>query len=189
MKPSIELINSCIKGKEKAQYELFKLCFPYLMSISMRYHKNEEDALHVLNIAFYKILSNIGSHKQESSFKAWARTIMVNTIITEHRKNVKYKTTMAPVDFAMENGSLEDWEFDEINEKINSDFLLDKMNELEEPERTVLNLYVIEGYNHKEIAEMLDFPEGTSKWHLSKARKNLKRILTKVIELNKALLL
>lgn len=160
-----------------------------MMSIAIRYHQNEEDALHVLNLAFYKVLTKIETHETSSSFKAWVRTILINTIISEHRKNHNYKNFMAPTDFEAETGSLQDWEYDEINEQLSVDFIRQKMQELDEPQRTIINLYVVEGYNHKEIGEMLEIPVGTSKWHLSNARKTLKKVLSKAIDISKAMML
>lgn len=189
MNPGNQLINSCKKGNKKAQSELFRLCFPYLMSIAIRYHKNEEDALHVLNLAFYKILTKLDQFNLENSFKAWCRTIILNTIISEFRKHKEYIQTMAPTDFVMEEGNLQDWEFDEINDQIDASYLRAKMEELGEPQKTILNLYAVDGYSHKEISNLLKIPEGTSKWHLSQARKKLKDLLTKSIRHTKAIML
>jgi RNA polymerase sigma factor (sigma-70 family) len=183
LKPTIHLISACIKGKKKAQHDLYRLCFPYLMSISVRYHNNEQDAINVLNEAFFKILTKLGQFNIENSFKAWCRTILINTIISEHRKNKAYINSMAPTDFEMETGSLEGWEYDEINEQIDADFLQSKIDELKEREKTIFNLFALEGYSHKEISKLMDLPEGTSKWHLSKARKKLKAIVLRAIEL------
>ena len=189
MKPTTHLIKSCLKGKQKAQSELYRLCFPYLMSIAVRYHHNQEDAVNVLNLAFYKIITKLKQFNIENSFKAWCRTILVNTIISEFRKNQTYIKSMSPTDFEMEQGNLANWEFDEINETIDAEHLRTKMEELVEPEKTILNLFVIDGYSHKEIAIMLSIPEGTSKWHLSNARKNLKQKLTTAIHHNTAITL
>src|SRR5438552_16602854 len=80
------LINRCIKGERKAEYELFKLCFSYLMSICIRYTRQQEKAKEVLNMGFYKVITNLKKYDQAQPFKPWLRRVMINTLINEYKK-------------------------------------------------------------------------------------------------------
>jgi len=91
-----KLIGDCINRDRRAEYELYKLTFSYLMSICIRYTKNEDRAKEVLNIGFLRIITNLDKYKTEVPFKAWIRRVMINTLINEfkkekiHYKNVEY---------------------------------------------------------------------------------------------------
>src|SRR5688572_1334106 len=87
MKPETELINRCIKRDAKAEYALYKECYPMLMPICSRYGRQEDDAVDLLNRGFYKILSNLGAYDQDKPFDKWAKSILINTIIDEFRAN------------------------------------------------------------------------------------------------------
>lgn len=157
------------------------------MSICLRYHRNQEDARHVLNKAFFQILKNIGSYNLENSFEGWIKRIMVNTIINEYRSTKSYKSLLKPIDFQEEHVYLNEWEYDHLNDQIAVDALLELINQLPENEKQVLNLYAIDGYTHKEIGQLLSIPEGTSKWLLSNARKRLKKQLEKSVDMRKTM--
>ena len=176
-----ELIKRCIKNDERAQNQLFKLCFPLLMGICMRYYNNEPDALNALNKGFYRILTKLKQHDTTKQFEAWAKRIMITTILNELKANKKNKDHYKPVDFD-DPINHNDHNFDHINEQINADAILDLIRELPEKEKEVLNLYAIDGYNHKEISALIDIPEGTSKWLLSSARKKLTQSMAKLIK-------
>lgn len=171
------LIDACIKGDRKAEYELYKASFSYLMSICIRYTRNPEKAKEVLNLGFYKILSNLGRYNNEIPFKPWARKVMINTLINEYKKekihyaNVQYVEEYYETDdFAEMNGALT---------KINVEQIYAFIAKLPPASQQVFNLYFIDGYKHKEIAELLSITEGTSKWHLNAAREKLKEMLLK----------
>ena len=171
-----ELIKACIKGNEQAHYKLFKACFPYMMSIAVRYVHCEQDAQSLVNEAFYKIVSNLKKFESEGSFKPWARRILVNTIINEFRKNEKHKSNLSYVD-ELSTVPIQDNQCHYWSKESDVKEILAMMRKLPEKEFTVLNLYAIEGYNHREISEMLEIPEGTSKWLLSNARNSMSEIL------------
>jgi RNA polymerase sigma factor (sigma-70 family) len=177
------LIAQCIKQDRKAEYELYKQSYSYLMTICMRYSRDKDSASEMLNAGYLKILKNLASYKPEIPFKAWIRRIMVNTLIDEYRKNKRERQKITYVEEYYDNA-----DFSEVNEalsKINYNQLLQEITKLPEATRKVFNLFAIDGYSHKEIGIMLEISEGTSKWHLNAARQKLKEyietsVLTKV---------
>lgn len=177
------LIALCIKHDRKAEYELYKESYSYLMSICMRYSRDKDTASELLNVGYLKILKNLTTYKPEISFKAWIRRIMINTLIDEYRKNKRERERITYVDEYFDSS-----DYSEVNEalaKLNCKQILDEINKLPEATKKVFNLFVIDGYSHKEIGEMLNISEGTSKWHLNSARQKLKevieqKVLTKV---------
>lgn len=167
-----QLIARCIKHDRKAEYELYKLSYSYLMSICMRYSKDRDSASEALNNGYLKILKNLETYRPEIPFKAWIRRIMVNTLIDEYRKNKRDREHVTYVEDYYETSG-----FAEVNEalsRINCRQILEEINKLPEATKKVFNLFVIDGYSHKEIGDMLDISEGTSKWHLNAARQRLK---------------
>ena len=178
-----KLIALCIKHDRKAEYELYKLSYSYLMSICMRYSKDKDTASEILNMAYLKILTNISTYKPEIPFKAWIRRIMVNTLIDEYRKNKREREKVSYVEEYFDTS-----DFSETNEalsKFNCKQIYEEIDKLPEASKNVFNLFVIDGYSHKEIGEMLGISEGTSKWHLNAARQKLKdhiegNILTRI---------
>jgi RNA polymerase sigma factor (sigma-70 family) len=170
-----QLIALCIKQDRKAEYELYKVVYSYLMSICMRYSRDKDSASESLNRGYLKILNNLSSYKPEIPFKAWIRRIMVNTLIDEYRKNKREREKMTYVEEYYDSS-----DFSEVNEalsRINYKHILDQINLLPEATKKVFNLFAIDGYSHKEIGEMLNISDGTSKWHLNAARQKLKEYI------------
>lgn len=181
-----ELIKACIAKKRKAQFQLYKLCYGILMSVCFRYENNKEDAEFLLNKAFYKILTKLESYSEQVPFEAWIRRIAINTAIDEYRKNQRSKLDF--VEEPQQVSPLNQLDYNEADKKFDAEELLNLVKKLPPASQRVFNLYVIDGFNHKEIAEKLDMSEGTSKWHLSSARKKLKELMQKMMN-NVALLL
>lgn len=177
-----KLITLCIKQDRKAEYELYQLSYNYLMSICLRYSRDKDSASQSLNMGYLKILKNLRSYKPEIPFKAWIRRIMVNTLIDEYRKNKRQSDKVTYVETYFDNTN-----YSEVNEalsKINCKQIYEHINKLPEATKKVFNLFVIDGYSHKEIAEMLDISEGTSKWHLNAARQKLKAEIENTVLMN-----
>ena len=173
-----QLINDCIDRDRKAEFQLYKVCYSYLMSICMRYTRNPDKAAEVLNIGFLRILTHLDKYKPEVPFKAWIRRIMINTLINEYKKEKKHYDAVLYVEDLYETDK-----FSEINEgisKINADQIYELISTLPPASQQVFNLYFVDGFKHKEIAEMLDISEGTSKWHLNAAREKLKKMLKNI---------
>ncbi len=170
-----ELIALCIKQDRKAEYELYKQSYSYLMSICMRYSKDKDTASEILNMGYLKILRNLTSYKPEIPFKAWIRRIMVNTLIDEYRKNKREKEKVTYVEEYYDNVDYSD--VNEALSRINCSQIFEYVNQLPEATKKVFNLFVVDGFSHKEIGDLLDISEGTSKWHLNAARQKLKELI------------
>lgn len=174
-----QLIKDCINRNRRSEYELYKLTYSYLMSISIRYTRNQDLAKEYLNVGFLKILSNLEKYKEEIPFKAWIRKIMINTLIDEYRKQKKHIEVIDYVDYHYDNS-----DYAELNsalDHINTNDIYKLITQLPPMAQQVFNLFVIDGYSHKEIGEILNIEEGTSKWHLNSARTKLKEILEQMV--------
>ncbi len=167
----IALVNGCISNSRKAQEVLYKQFYGPMLSICLRYTRNEEDAIEVLHNGFLKVYKNIHTYNAaKASLYTWIRTIVVHTAIDFIRQKGKFQT------IELEKAEEPAIDADAI-QRMSSQELLQLVQQLSPATRTVFNLYVIEGYNHREIANLIGISEGTSKWHLSEARKQLKQLL------------
>src|SRR5688572_22086460 len=108
-----QLIASCIRHERKAEYELYRLSYSYLMSICMRYARDRDRAAEMLNMGYMKILTNLHTYRPEVPFKAWIRRIMVNTLIDEYRKLKREKEKVTYVEEYYDNS-----DFSEVNEAV-----------------------------------------------------------------------
>lgn len=180
MRVAESLLERCRKGERKAQFELYKDCYSFLMSICSRYEKNKADAEALLNFAFYKILTNLQHFdSQKLPFDSWCRRITINTLIDEFRK--KQKDQHQFVDQLENHVPLTTMDYNEADQKFDAEDLEQMIRNLPTVSQKVFNLYIVDGYSHKEIAEMLTITESTSKWHLSFARKTIKTMLLKIM--------
>jgi len=171
------LIEACIKGERKAEYDLYKATYSYLMSICVRYTRSSDRAKEVLNIGFLKILTNLERYNTEIPFKPWIRKVMINTLINEYKKEKVHTGNLEYIE-----GYHESDQYSEINHaitKINVEQIYIFISKLPPASQQVFNLYYIDGYKHREISGMLNISEGTSKWHLNSAREKLKEMLSK----------
>lgn len=143
-----------------------------MMSICLRYTRNSEDAIEVLHNAFLKVYKNIHTYQSsKASLYTWIRTIVVHTAIDFIRQREKLFTKV-------ELEKVEDPHIDsDAIQKMSARELLKLVQQLPTATQAVFNLYVVEGYNHREIGNLLGISEGTSKWHLSQARKQLQKLL------------
>lgn len=168
-----QLIALCIRRDRKAEYELYKNTYSYLMSICLRYTRDKDNASEILNVGFMKILTNLEKYNLAIPFKVWIRKIMVNTLIDEYRKTKREKERVMYVEEYYDSASYS--EANEAISKFDCKQIYDLINQLPEATKQVFNLFVIDGYAHKEIADMLGISEGTSKWHMNAARQKLKQ--------------
>jgi len=173
-----EIIEGCKKGKRKAQDELYRRYSASMLGISMRYSTNVSEAEDALQEAFIRIFKYIVNFegRREGSLSAWIKTIVVNTTLSHNRNNKKHHYT-EDIDDVQVGDDPEPFIEDEDNAKRQQQKVLKAIQQLPVGYRTVLNLYVVEGYTHKEIAEILEISENTSKSQLSKARRYLKKLL------------
>ena len=167
-----EIIAGCIKGERKAQEQLYKNYYEAMASLCMRYTKNEQDAVEVLNNGFLKVFLNIYRYEPgKASLYTWIRTIVINSCLDF----LKLKEKKIIHDELIE-AEVVHIDAEAIN-KMKTTELLYFIRQLPAATKAVFNLYVMEGYNHKEIAAIAGISEGTSKWHLSEARKKLQRMI------------
>jgi RNA polymerase sigma factor (sigma-70 family) len=167
-----ELIEGCKKNNRKAQELLYKKFYEAMSSLCIRYISNQQDAMQVLNDGFLKVFKNIDSYSPyKAGLYTWIRKIIINTALDFLRKKpLLYSRDLSGIE---EGSSIEN----SIIQKMNADDLLNTIKQLPPATQLVFNLYTVEGFNHREIAEMLNISEGTSKWHLSDARRELKQMI------------
>ncbi|MEZ4958031.1 MAG: RNA polymerase sigma factor [Saprospiraceae bacterium] len=182
--PTHNMVNEQLRldaqrGDRRAQYQLYQRCFNVLMSVCMRYRKSEEEAAAMVNMGFLKIIQNLGKYQEPVPFEAWIRRIMINTLIDDFRKNRKVNELIENRDFSDTDNQKGLVEFNTADLDFDASDLEAMIHQLPSMSRKVFNLYAIDGYTHKEIGELLDISDGTSKWHLSFARSKLKEMMEK----------
>jgi RNA polymerase sigma factor (sigma-70 family) len=170
--PSADLLTKAFNYDRKSQLDLYKICYPVLVSVARRYRNNEEDHLTLVNNAFIKIIQNLDKYK-DAYFFSWIKRIMTNEVIDDYRRNKKYNTLFQHDALIESNDAV----IPEVEFTINEAYLNKLMLQLPESTRVVFNLFVVDGYSHREIGEQLGISEQTSKWHTKIARKKLKELL------------
>lgn len=166
------IIDGCRKGSRTAQEKLYRSYYRAMVSLCLRYTRNEADAVEVLNNGFLKVFKNIQRYEPaQASLYTWIRTVVVNSCLdfikarnmqTAHQELTEAVEVHVPA---------------EAVSRMKAADLLELVRKLPPATRAVFNLYVMEGYNHKEIAQLLKITAGTSKWHLSEARKSLQQMI------------
>jgi RNA polymerase sigma-70 factor (ECF subfamily) len=181
--PVENLINGCLSGESKSQELLYRRFYGFAMGICVRYCNYREEAVEVLNDGFLKAFTNLKNFDVTNRFEPWLKRILVNCSIDYYRKAKKHYYH----DDVTAARSLETTTATPVG-TLNHEELLRLVSGLPLGYRTVFNLYVIEGYSHKEIAEMMQIAEGTSKSNLSRARETLRKYIrmeeTHVLKMN-----
>lgn len=171
-----QLIKKVLQGNSQAQKAFYDLFASKMYGVALRYARDRDEANDILQEGFVKVFSNLSSFRNEGSLEGWVRRTVVNTAINYYKKQVKHRNA-ADFDMVM---IFEESEVVSAVDQMSANELLEKINELPDGYRTVFNLNIIEGYTHKEIGEMLDISENTSKSQLARARSYLqKRIIKK----------
>ncbi|HMV09140.1 MAG TPA: sigma-70 family RNA polymerase sigma factor [Cyclobacteriaceae bacterium] len=167
-----ELIQGCRRGDRAAQKRLYDTFSPKMYALCCRYVKDSMEAEDVLVTAFTKILDKIDQYKSEGSFEGWIRRVVVNEALTwlRRNRNMYLELELEAADYEPDYKSLSD--------HLEAEDLMTMINELPSGYRIVFNLYAIDGYSHKEIADQLGISENTSKSQLSRARAYLQKLLT-----------
>lgn len=162
-----QLIAGCKNNDGKAQEQLYKLFAAKFFGVCLKYSVNYAEAEDNLQDGFLIIFKKIDQFNFKGSFEGWAKRIMINNALQKYRSGVRF-LEIVNEDIAEE----ETLELDDEN--ISLDFLMGIIQELPDRYRLVFNLYVLDGYSHKEISEMLDITTGTTKSNLARARMILK---------------
>lgn len=165
-------IQQCIAGCRKSQKELYDTFSSKMFVICLRYTKNQTDAEDVLQEGFVKLFKNLDKYRGDGSFEGWIRRIFVNTAIEHIRKN---KTTMHDISDGIEN-SVKDNYANALDNLFEKDIYQIASN-LSDGYKTVFNMYAVEGYSHKEIANHLGITESTSKSQFSRAKAILRNLI------------
>ena len=168
-----ELIKGCVREDVHCQKQLFELYAGKMMAVCKRYSRHRLEAEDMLQEAFVKVFDNLDKFAFKGSFEGWIKRITVNTALQKYRKKKVYDIS--------NEAQIEDAEVEIEETNVPLDFLLKIIQELPDRYRLVFNLYVLDGYSHKEIADMLGISDGTSKSNLARARMILK---TKVTDYN-----
>ncbi len=171
-----EFIQACSNKESWAMKILYEEFYPDMYPVCLRYASCESDALDILHDAFIKVFKNIDKYKAGTSLKAWIKRIMVNASIDYYRKETRRRTSDIDEVIGVSDHS------PDVISHISEEELLDSLQELSPAYRSVFNLYIIEGYSHKEIAAKLDISESTSRSNLVKARNKLKELLCRRVE-------
>ncbi len=161
-----KLIQKCKKQDIKAQEELYRLYAQRLFGVCLKYSTNYQQAEDNLQDGFITIFKKISQYQDKGSFEGWMKRIIINTALQKYRKE-KY------LDIINED-LLEEQEIEIDEEDLPVDFLLKLIQELPPRYREVFNLYVLDGYSHKEISALLNISQGSSKSNLARARGILK---------------
>jgi RNA polymerase sigma-70 factor (ECF subfamily) len=159
-----DLLEGCRKEDRKMQYELYQRFAPKMFGVCLRYAGNTEEAEDILQEGFIKVFRKISSFRGEGSFEGWIRRIFVNTAIEHFRR----KTYLQPITEKEENTV--EAQYLTILDSLAEKDIISLVQQLSPGYRTVFNMYVVEGYTHKQIADMLGISEGTSKSQLSRAK-------------------
>lgn len=166
------IVKACKAGDISAFEQLYKRYYRVLFVVALRYSRGREEAEDILQDAFIKIFNNLDSYTGSGSFEGWMKRIVQNTAINHYRGTLKFDLHV----------TLDDYH--EVAEETISDFewmdakqILALLSKLPEGYRMIVNLYYIDGYKHREIAELLHISEGASKSQLFKAKAYLKKLL------------
>ena len=162
-----QLIEQCKKGDRQAQEQLYKLFESKLFCVCLKYSRNKTDAEDNLQDSFVTIFNKIYQYNFKGSFEGWIKKITINTVLQKYRKESV---------FDIVHDDIEDNVVTDIDEDdLTLDYLLGIIQKLPDRYRLTFSLYVLDGYSHKEIAQMLEINEGTSKSNLARARAILKK--------------
>jgi len=170
-----DLVKQCLLDSRKHQEYLYRLYADDMYNACLMYTNSEEDACDVLQEGYIRVFRYLKTFQFESSLKTWTRRIIINTAINHYRKMKKEQEVEIPLTEGMDAALCDDV-FDEMG----ASEIIQLVNQLPEKAKMVLKLYAIEGYKHREIADMMEITEGTSKSQLNRAKELLKEMLKKI---------
>jgi RNA polymerase sigma factor (sigma-70 family) len=160
-----DFIERCLNNDPKSQGELYKRFAPKMFGICLRYTRNRMEAEDILQEGFIKVFRYLKDYRNDGSLEGWVRRTMVNTAINFYNKKAKYQK-----DISLDKTEPINHDEESAIDKMSAKELLEYIQELPDGYKMVFNLSIIEGYTHKEIGEMLNISENTSKSQLSRAR-------------------
>lgn len=170
-----QIREGCVKGDRRYQQMLYNMFSAKMFSVCLRYANEYNSAQDLLQEGFVKVFKNIEKFRGEGSFEGWVRRIFVNTAIEHYRKQVNL--------YALHDSEAKGYEHYDGNalETLKHEDIMKMIQKLSDGYRTVFNLYVVEGFSHKEIGDMMGISEGTSKSQLARARYLLQKMITETV--------
>ncbi|PKD21727.1 RNA polymerase subunit sigma-70 [Salegentibacter salinarum] len=172
-----KLILQCKKQDIRAQEKLYRMYSGKLFGLCLKYSNNYQQAEDNLQDGFMTIFNKIDQYEDKGSFEGWMKRIVINTTLQKHRKEKYFEI--------INENQLEDPVVEIDDDEITTDFLLESIQELPERYRQIFNLYALDGFSHKEIADMLNISVGSSKSNLARARNILKEKIENHLNDNK----
>jgi RNA polymerase sigma-70 factor (ECF subfamily) len=167
-----KLIRACKKGNQVAQMQLYDMYCDAMFTVASRYLNNDEDAKDAMQEGFLKAFTNLDNYKPEYTFGAWLKRIVINQCLDVIRKRKIEFSEVVVSELQITNE--DNWDF---NGNINKTDILNAIEQLNEKHKIVIKLYLIEGYDHTEISEILDIPVKTSRTHLRRGKLKLQEFL------------
>ena len=171
----LQWVQDCRKGSTRAQHKLFKYFYGSVMSICMRYAGSTDEAADMLNEGFLKVFSNLDKYENSGSFEAWLKRVVCNAAL-DYRRRYDKNVELVDIDDIQEV-HLSDYYVNDAISKISSNEIVRLIQQLPPVTRMVFNMFLFEGYSHREIAQQLNITENTSAWHVNNARTRLKEEL------------
>ncbi|WP_299130496.1 RNA polymerase sigma factor [uncultured Winogradskyella sp.] len=170
--PIDKLLRACKKGNQVAQMQVYNNYAQAMFTIACRYLDNEEEAKDAMQDGFLKAFVNLDSYQPNATFGAWLKRIIINQCLdTLKKRKLKFSDHEIETIQIIED---DDWDFDA---SITKTVILDAIDQLKEKHKIVVKLYLIEGYDHQEISEILEIPIKTSRTHLSRGKARLRELL------------
>lgn len=175
------IIAACLRNDRKAQRDLYAYCYPIMLKVCSRYAGTTDDIVEMTNTCFIKIIKNLHTLSDINTLGGWVKQIAVNASIDMYRSGKKYRDrNRFTIDTEYSAAANTHVGFDYTESKMDSHLIFQVIRELPDTTREVLNLFAIEGYSHREIAQTLHISEEASRWHLHKARNVVAERLKKL---------
>jgi RNA polymerase sigma-70 factor (ECF subfamily) len=171
----LQWVQDCRKGSTRAQHKLFKYFYGSVMSVCMRYAGSTDEAADMLNEGFLKVFSNLDKYENSGSFEAWLKRVVCNAAL-DYRRRYDKNVELVDID-EIQEVHLSDYNVNDAISKISSNEIVRLIQQLPPITRMVFNMFLFEGFSHREIAQQLNITESTSAWHVNHARNRLKEEL------------
>lgn len=168
-----ELIHGCIRNERGAQERLYRLFYSRMMAVVRRYIDRDEQAEEVLNNGYLRAFQKIQQYTFQGSFEGWLRKIVFHAVSDYVKQNIRYNETIVLAD-------KDEYVQRDVADRLQYQQLLQLVQSLPAATRAVFNMYILDGLSHKEIGKALGVSEGTSKWHLSEGRRQMKEKIEKL---------
>jgi RNA polymerase sigma-70 factor (ECF subfamily) len=180
-----DTIRRCRKGDQAAFTKAYRRMYAPLLSTAKRYFHDHEEAVFQMNCGFAKAMCQLDHYQQGAPFYSWVRRVLINVMIDHLRKKKRYREHLEFYESNIKQLRPAVVELNAGEEQLKFDDVIKLLDELPEGTRQVFNLFVIDGYKHHEIADLLKISEGTSKWHVARARKILIPLIERTDEVSR----